>query len=236
VYANGQVFGNHRTTAGAFLRCASGIYEQTRSTSFCRFVLRVLHELSPGHVRNALIDGAIPVLLHPLNIQVLKNDQAITVHKPARLLVRKVVASVSLTLVSMLQSANSLLALRTTLSQPFLLTLKSGAVFSIPLYPPLALNLLTVRQRGKRGQAQVNTNHFGGDRQQLDLGLTREAGVPITDATPSNGQGLGPSLDGPAQFDFDRADLGETQTAIVDISKLSCYDGEELGGQILGQV
>lgn len=89
-----QVFRNHRAAAGAFLRCASGVNAQHSTTGTFSLVRGELHELAPGHVRDASIDGAVSVGLHVLNVKVLEDDQAEAVDELAALLVREVGAPV----------------------------------------------------------------------------------------------------------------------------------------------
>lgn len=214
VNADRQVFRNHDTTARAFLRRTPGVDEQTRPTSLCRFVLRVLHELTPGHVRDAAIDDAVSVGLHIPNVQVLEDQQAIAIDQLARFLVRKVVASIRLALIGVTQGVRRLAPFGATLGQAFLLALQAGDVLGISLHPTLARDGFAIGHHRERGEAKVDADHLLRDGQGLGFHDAREAGIPVSYGVPADGQGLGLALDGSVHLDLDGANLGETQAAI----------------------
>src|SRR5690554_1236332 len=139
-----QVFRNDSATTGALLRRASGVNQRHTTTSFFRFVRSELHELTPGHICYALVDGSLAVLLHVLNVKVLEGDELVLVHQPARLLMSKVAATVGGAAVSVLQGANHLASLWTSLCKSLFLALQTGNVSRVSLRPSLAPDFLSV--------------------------------------------------------------------------------------------
>ena len=100
-----QVFGDDRTTTGTLLRRAPGIDAQHSTTGACSLVRGELHELTPGHVRDAPIDDTVPVGLHGRDVQVFKDEQPEAVDQLAACLVREVGAPVGGAPVRMAQRA-----------------------------------------------------------------------------------------------------------------------------------
>jgi hypothetical protein len=110
VLTNGQIFRDNLSTTGALLRCAPGVNEcHTMTSVFCS-VRSELHELTPGHIRYAPVDGFPAVLLHVLNLKVLKGYELGFVCQLARLMVCKVAATIRGATVRLTQSADHLAA------------------------------------------------------------------------------------------------------------------------------
>jgi hypothetical protein len=93
-----QVFGNNRSTTGAHLRCAPGVNQCDTPTSIRSFVGGELHELTPGHIGNAPVDGLVArpkgTRLHILNVEFFKGNKLVLVDQLARLLTSKVTTAI----------------------------------------------------------------------------------------------------------------------------------------------
>jgi hypothetical protein len=152
--ANGQAFWNHLTATRAHLGCVLGIDPcDTPTGPFC-LVRSELHESTPGHIGDALVDDLVPVRLHVLNIERLKSHELIFVHQFAAFLMGEVIPPVGLALVGMLQRMNHLFSFRTALCELLFLALKAGNVFRILFHPALALDFLAIRKKRQRLSVQ----------------------------------------------------------------------------------
>lgn len=225
VLTDRQVFSNDVTATRAFLRCAPGVNQRYRPTSLCRFEGRVLHKSAPGYIGNALVDGLMAVLLHPLYVQVLEGNELIFIDQFSTFLVREVVAPVRLALVSVLQGAHGLTPFRAPFGQSLFLALQAGNVLSILFHPPLAGNLLPVGEDGKRLQPQVNTDHPVSWRQRLWCHKAAKASIPVAHTVTPNCQGLTLPLKRPVQLDFDITDFGKAETPLSRNRQLPLFCG-----------
>lgn len=133
--ADAQVFRYHRTTTRVHLGGVLGINACHTPTSLYRFVRGELHELIPGHIRNAPVDDLVPVRLHRLSFQILKGDELIVVYQLTACLVREVFTPVRLALIGVLQRVNRLLALWATFWPVFFLRCRRVISFASPLHP-----------------------------------------------------------------------------------------------------
>lgn len=208
---NRQIFWHNLTTTGTPLRGPSGVNQDKPPSSLCRFDVGMLHKLTPGHIRNAPVNGAIAVGLHRLNSQVLKHDQAEAVDQLTAFLVREVVPPVLDAAMDMVQGLDRSGPLRRPPIQLAHLALDSFQVLFISFHPTLPFDGLTGAEGGKSGQAQVKPNHFSRQRQRFWLNFTRKTSKPVAYPISLDGQSLDRSLDGPVQLDLDLANLGEKQ-------------------------
>lgn len=209
-----QVFRNDRATTGALLRRAPGVNQRHTTTSFFRFVHSELHELTPGHICYALVDGPPAVLLHVLNVKVLEGDELVLVHQPARLLMSKVAATVRGAAISVLQGAHNLAALWTSPGKPLFLALQTSNVSRVSLRPSLAPDFLSVGEDGEGSQAQVDAHNPVGRRQRTGLDNARETSIPATYRIAPDGQRLAFACKRPVQPDSHIAYLGQAQPVI----------------------
>lgn len=212
---NLNVFGNNRTTTGAFLRCASWVNVHHSPTSFFRFVGGELHELTPSYIRNAPADCLVSVDLHILDVELFKGDELVFVDQFARFLMSKVCATVSGTLVGVAQSMNNFAAFGRVpigcLCKAFFLALQSGNVVLVYLHPALAVNLVAVAEVGKGGQSQVDTNNIMVGRQWVVGTFAREAGIEVTNGVALNCQRLDVGTDIAVQLNANVTYLGNSQ-------------------------
>lgn len=215
VFSDSQVFRDNFATTGAFLRCASGINKRHTTTSLFRFVRSELHKLIPGHVRYALVNGLPAVLLHILNVKVLKCDELVDVDQLTCLFVGKISSAIRSAFVGVLQSANDFPSFWTTLREPLLLALQAGDVFGVPFHPTLTFNFVSVGECRKCSQTQVNPHNLVGWGKRPWLHNARETGVPITHRIPPDGEGFALSFKRAVKFDLDISDLGQAQTPII---------------------
>lgn len=221
VFTDMQIFRNDVTTTRAFLRCTPGINQYNSPASFFRFALTELYESSPGHISYTLVKDFVAILLHTLYVQVFKRDELIFVDQLTRFLVSEIIASVSLTLVSVLQGANRLPPLRAAFGQFLFLAVQPGHIFCIPPHPSLALNLVAVGEDGKCRQSQINTHNLIRWWHWLGFDNTRETGVPVTDTITPDSQGFAHTFKWPMQLDFYITDFGEANTAVIEKSPVS---------------
>jgi len=173
-----------------------------------------LYESSPGYVRYAPVDGLITVLLHILNIQVLKGNELVFIHQFMRLLMSKIVTPISLALVSVLQSMNNFMSFPTSLRQFIFLALKADDVFFVPFHPTMTFYLVAIAECSKCSQTQVNAYYLIRRRQRLWFNDTGEAGIPVTNPIPTDSQGFELALKRTMKLDIDVANLGKAYSSI----------------------
>ena len=117
MFSNTQLFRDDLATTGAFFSGVAWINEHDCPTSFFRFVGAELHELVPGNINNALVDGFVPVLLHVSNVKVFQADDLIGVNDLAGLLMRKISTAIGNALVYVVQGTDSLTTFTTAFRQ-----------------------------------------------------------------------------------------------------------------------
>ena len=212
---NRQVFGNHRATTGAFLCRASGVNVQHNTTGAFSLVRGVLHELTPGHIRNTSIDDTVPIRLHGRNVQVFKDDQAEAVYQLAAFLVREVGTAVRGAPVGVIERTQHLATLWRSFGMMFLLALKAGNVFCIAFHPALAGDAFARAQRGERLQTEINTHYFRRWGQGHCVHIARETGVPVTYRVAADRNCFDSAHNGAMQLEAHRADLREREPVAV---------------------
>jgi hypothetical protein len=100
-----QILGDRDSTTRTLLGSPPWEDLQERAASLCRFAARVLEELRPSCIGNALVERSILIGLHVWNVQVFAGDDLIGVDELPACLVRKIGAAVRDALVNMLHDA-----------------------------------------------------------------------------------------------------------------------------------
>lgn len=223
MFTNRQVFRNDIATTRALLRCSSGVNKYNCSRSFFRFRLTELYEFAPRHICYAAVNSFVSTLLHVTNVQVLKCYELIFIYELPAFLVREVVASICLALVTMTKGKHSPFSRCAPLIKPFLFALQSRDILGIALHPSLTGNFVAIRQDSERSKPQVNTNNLIGWREGLWLNDTGKASVPVTYSIAQDCQGFAFTVDWPMKFNFHIANLGQPNAIIVPKSPVTPF-------------
>jgi len=206
-----QVFGNNLAATRTHLRRATRINCDAQPTGPFRLVGRVLSELTPRSIANALVHTAPVAVLHVPNIQVLKGDNLELVHQSPAQFVCEVFAAVGNALVDMLDDT---LMLAVFWCVPRALTQSALGFGKRPLIlaeEARVGDVFTVAQSSKMRQANIHADGFRRGRERAGFNLTREAGIPIAQGIAFDGQCLDYAPDGSMELDLDMPDLGKTQ-------------------------
>jgi hypothetical protein len=222
-----QIFFDNRATTGTSLSSVFGVNPYDTSASVRRFARGVLYKSPPGYIRDALVNSSIAVCLHPVNIQLLKHNQAVAIDQLPAFLMSEVITPVFDASVNVVKSFNGPMPLRTSLSQLARFTLDALQVLFVSLHPTLAFNCFTIRERGESGQTQVNPDHFRTNGQRLWFNFARKAGVPVTQRIALNSKGFNLAFDGPMQHDSNVAYFGQSQVVIFQL-KARLLEGETI--------
>ncbi len=209
--SDAQLFGNNFTATRTQLRRVLGVNQYHTPPGFCRLVRGELHELTPGHICNALVDDLIPVGLHTTDIQILKGDKLVLVDQFSAFLVREILPPVRLALVGVLQGVNRFSPRWTAFGQLLFFPLQTSNIFRVPLHPALARNLPTVRKDGEGSQAKIHPYHLIGWGQRLFVYLAGKAGVPVANRIPANSESLACAFQWPVKDNLDLSNLREGQ-------------------------
>lgn len=208
---NRQIFRNSLATTRAILRRAFRVDSEIAPTSVFCFVGAKIQHHSPGNICNALVNGLVPVGLHPVNVELFKDDQAESIDQFPAFLVSKVIASVFDTGMNVVQGLNSLAAFWRSLVKLAYLALDTLKVRFVALYPALPFYRFAIGQRGKGGQSKINANHFATDRQWLRFDNAGKTGVPIAKPVTLDGERFTLALCWPVQDDFNVANFRDGQ-------------------------
>jgi hypothetical protein len=141
-----RLFDGH-TTSGAHLRCIPGVHRDHARASLFRFVLCDRDELVPGNIGNAFCQ--MMVLLHTLDLQVLKHNCTEPVNHHPGSLVSKIVAPIDDPFVDACDDLSGLLPFRSALLclREFPLRLRKRLL--VGAEEPWILDILSVREGGE---------------------------------------------------------------------------------------
>ena len=176
-----QRLGDKLATGGAQLGGVARVYQNDSSASFCRFADGHMGELRPRHIQDAFAHPT--ALAHLQRGQIFKHDHLIGIDQLVALLVREVGPPICDPLVDTGQDALLLGVLRPVLGLlgRILALLDSFEVGFVAPIEAGVVDLLPVREGGKRRQPHVHAQHMARGRQRLGLCSARAAGEPFAD-------------------------------------------------------
>src|SRR6185295_18380219 len=218
--ANRQIFFNHPLTARASLRSSERINQFAHSTSVRSFVLCVLNQLAPSRIADGFSETVVSH--HVFDGKFFKEDRAILVDKFPAQFVSKVFSSIGNALVNVSNDLATFWGFVFGVS-----SLGASEFVFITAKETRIVHSHTVRERGKGCETHINSNRQIIERQGSRFYFAGEAGIPIPNRIPLNGQGLDSAFDGAMLDDFQRANFGEKQT-IVEKFKTCLRVGETI--------
>jgi hypothetical protein len=219
MHTDRQVFLDHDATGRTPLRRAAWINLQTHRTGTFRLVLCVADQLIPSCVGNALCQRVI--LDHPVDTQVLKDDDAKLVDQTTAQLVRKVLPSIADPFVDTPNNTLAVLSFRRAFGFFRQTALCSSKGLLIGTKEARIGDLLTRRKGGKLFQSNINPDSGTGvgDR----LGVSEIAGheqIPVISAARER-KGFDRSFDWTVQHDADLPNMLEVHVGPVDLASIA---------------
>ena len=184
MHTHRQGFWNPFPAARAILRGVAWINLYQRPTSLRSFVGRVLDELAPRRIVNAL--GQRMVLDHVGRLQVFKDQYLEALYKTMAQLVGKILAPVGDPRMDMLDYPIGFAPLRAAFREATGVALCLRQRLLVLAEEARVGDLLTLASRQPQGsevvQTQVDADYQGRGWQGLRFYLDREAGVPMVQA------------------------------------------------------
>lgn len=175
----GQVFLDNFTAARTHLRGVVWINKyHTPTSTFC-FVRSVPYQLVPRSITDAFVHATEIVLLHALNIQVLKDDNLEFVYQAPAELMRKVLAPACYPFVDVLDNTLVLSVLGTSLFTSREFSLRFCKFLFVFAEESRILDLLTSAQGRKVDQPKINANNHCRWQQRPWINLTRKICPPV---------------------------------------------------------
>jgi hypothetical protein len=196
--------------AGAVLRRATGVHLDTDSPSLCRFGEQDHQEHAPADIMHRFGQHAAG---ESLNIEVLDDDQSITVDQASRHLVMKIAPLVPHMCVDPLQGLDRFAAPVSTPFSASNLALRSSQLGLSCCEVARIVDPGAIRQGGERLQPDIEPHRFGAVGQRGGVTRHAEADVPAP-GFPLERHGLDRALQGPVPLDFEFADALAVQLAI----------------------
>jgi hypothetical protein len=208
--ADAQRFLNHDATGGTALRRATWVNLNTHRTGSFRLVLCVADQLIPRCISNALCQTV--VLDHPVDTQVLKNNNAELGHKAATQFMREVLAPIRNAFVDTPHNPLVILAFRRAFGFFCHTTLRPCKRLFVAAKEARIGDLFARGERGEVRQAHIDTD----SRTTMLNGvwlpkIARHNEIPVISAT-REGQGFDRAFDGAVQHDSDVADVVEVHS------------------------
>ncbi len=165
------------TTPGTILTRVRRINQNTRPTSFLRFVGRILSNLTPRSIRDAL--GKTVILHHVGWRQILKYNYAVFINQMTTKFVCKIIPTVF----NSLMDPSDSLSTKPTFWRSFLSFAKSTLNLSQSFFfltkESRVLNLLTSVVRDEAFEPKVKTHGAGDLRKSFVFGFDRETNEPL---------------------------------------------------------
>ena len=215
VDTDAQIFFDQRPTTGASLTGVPGVDLHHATTSTFRLVRRVVDQLTPSSIGYAL--GETVVLEHPVNIQVLKRNDAKLVDQPPTEFVGKISAAVGDALVYLGDHAPPPGSFGRSLLGFAQLPLGFRQSLLILAEETRIRDMLARTEGGERVKPYVNTNGLWFIGQRLGFNFTSEAGVPVASSSTANGERLDLALDRTVENNLHIANLGQAQAAVFQL-------------------
>lgn len=215
VDTNAQIFWNQRPTTGASLTGVPGVDFHHATTSAFRLVRRVVDQLTPSSIGYAL--GETVVLEHPVNIQVLKRNDAKLVDQPPTEFVGKISAAVGDALVYLGDHAPPPGSFGRSLLGFAQLPLGFRQNLLILAEETRIRDMLARTEGGERVKPYVNTNGLWFIGQRLGFNFTSEAGVPVASSSTANGERLDLALDRTVENNLHAANLGQGEAVVFQL-------------------
>jgi len=220
-----QRFLDHRRTAGALPGCVSRLNQNDDPTSVFSFVRGVLDQLTPGRIRNAL--GQTMILKHILDPQILKGHQAEGVCQCAAHLMCEIPSTVGDALMKMLDRPAAPGSFGCALHRPGEFPLCFGKLPFISAEETRVLDPVARREFGKAFQTHIYPDCQVVGRQWFRFYFASEAGVPIANGIPLNGEGFDFAFYRTMKDHFHRSDLGKAHTMLQQ-SKSELFESETI--------
>jgi hypothetical protein len=175
-------------------------------------VRNLIHKLRPSGITNTF--SKVVISDHSLDVQIFNGDQAILINQPSRnpvVEVRALLLDVSMCALQKLDGFTSAMRTHPAPGNLALCASQLRLRFSIPAR---VINLRSIRECGKRCQADIYPDLFRASRQWLRFALTDKQGEPSASIT-LDGQGLNLSRQWPVQPDANIADLGKFERVSI---------------------
>ena len=222
VNANRQIFFDDTTATGANLTGVVGINCYYLRTSILNFVRQKFKQLCPSSIRDAF--GKVVILDHACDIQIFNCNNAESVGKLARHLVRQIKPLVGDVTVNSGNVARGL-------PSPVAATLASASYTLRPRQVDTGLakelwclNRLAVAQSDQVGiHAQVSANSRACMRYRFRFGeFNLKGGIPFTVTPSDDNNTFDPSFrwDRAVHFDLDQADILNPQPSVLETNAI----------------
>src|SRR6266545_3445899 len=150
-----EIFGDWSATVRTVLSGPAWKHLQKRAASLCRFAARVLEELRPGGIGNALVERSISVDLHIGNVQIFTDEDLIGVDESPAGFVGKVGPAVGDPLVYMLHHTPGFLACGRAFCLCTELALRFLQRFGITTEETRVVNAGAIAKRSKGRQPHI---------------------------------------------------------------------------------
>ena len=154
------------------------------------------------------------ILKHVLDTQIFKRQKTKSVYQFPAFLMSKIPASVGDPLMNMLNGPAALGSFGCSLLSLREFTLGFRKALFISVEKARILNTLAIGEFRKARQPHIDSDGQITERQRLRLHLAGEAGIPVANRIPLEGEGLDLSFNWAMQNNLHRPDLGKEHTIL----------------------
>lgn len=183
-------------------------------------LFRFAHQLGKEHAPCRVTDRFRQTMImnHPIDGQIFYTDHAKLIDNLSAVLVSEVLPSPRDPLMDTSNHLAMFAPLWCAFGKLTVLALDFGKRLFLNTEKTRIFNLLSIRERGKGLQANVNTYGAGVLREPFRFHFTGEAGIPFARAALADGTRFGSSLEVTMQDHLDFAYLGHHEFAVFDLA------------------
>ena len=212
------------STPATRLRCIGRVDLDHLPASTFRLARQLSKERRPGSVTDRFRQTM--VVNHALHFQIFDTNNAKVVDHTAALLVGEVLSTPGDTLMHTSNRMAMFAPFWRTLRQPGMLPLDFGKRLLFGTKEARIFYFLSIRERSKRLESNINAYGGRGLRQVVRFYLARKGGVPFADAALVDGEGFDLATDRTMVDHLESADLREAHPVVMGDAKARLREGE----------